>query len=119
RGAGSGEREAPSTDTELGTPNGRFVSAAVDTDLHAAAAESGVPLPADGVEVASPRQLAFGGRIASLGAAERRALLDRSTSSDEAVHARTAAIVARVRQEGDAALFALARERDRVALASL
>lgn len=46
-------------------------------------------------------------------------LLDRSTSGDPAVRSRTSAIVARVRAEGDAALYALARELDAVSLASL
>ena len=46
-------------------------------------------------------------------------LLERSTSSDAAVRERTAGIVARVRREGDAALFALAEELDGVTLAAL
>lgn len=50
---------------------------------------------------------------------ERRSLLDRSTSSDPAVRARTAEIVDRVRRDGDAALFALARELDGASLGSL
>lgn len=58
------------------------------------------------------------GRLAD--AAPRLApLLDRATSSDDAVRARTADIIARVRAEGDAALFALARELDRVELSAL
>jgi histidinol dehydrogenase len=100
-------------------PDSTHVSAGVDWDLHAAAAEAGVPLSADGGEVASPRQLAFGGRLDALGAEERRRLCDRSTSSDDAVRERTARIVGRVRREGDAALFALAKELDRVELAAL
>jgi histidinol dehydrogenase len=48
-----------------------------------------------------------------------RALFDRSTSADSAVRDRTAAIIARVRREGDAALRALALEFDGVALESL
>ena len=50
---------------------------------------------------------------------DRRALLDRATSIDDAVRARTAEIVARVRREGDAALRALAQELDGVALDAL
>lgn len=46
-------------------------------------------------------------------------LLDRATSSDAAVRARTADIITRVRAEGDAALYALARELDGVALPAL
>ena len=46
-------------------------------------------------------------------------LLDRATSSDPAVLARTAEIIARVRADGDDALRALARELDGVELAAL
>lgn len=56
--------------------------------------------------------LRWTGAISSLSASDRVALFDRSTSSDEAIRGRTAAILARVRNEGDAALFALARELD-------
>ncbi len=63
--------------------------------------------------------LRFTGPLARLTDADRRALFDRATSSDEAVRARTAEIVARVRREGDAALVALARELDRVELDAL
>lgn len=52
-------------------------------------------------------------------AGELAVLLDRATSSDESVRAGTAAILARVRGEGDAALRALARELDGVALDAL
>lgn len=48
-----------------------------------------------------------------------RALFNRSTSADAAVHDRTAAIIARVRLDGDAALRALALEFDGVALDAL
>jgi histidinol dehydrogenase len=51
--------------------------------------------------------------VAALGEAERRALCERGTSSDDGgIRERTAAIVARVRREGDAALVAMAREFD-------
>ena len=51
-----------------------------------------------------------------LGATERRALFERATSADDRVRERTAAIVRRVRDEGDRALRALAEELDGVAL---
>ena len=59
------------------------------------------------------------GAVSELSAADRARLFDRSTSSDETVRARTAAIIARVRRDGDAALLAMAREYDRAELASL
>ncbi|HEX3160685.1 MAG TPA: histidinol dehydrogenase [Gemmatimonadaceae bacterium] len=59
------------------------------------------------------------GTLGALGEAELALLLDRSTSSDAAVRERTAAIVARVRREGDAALLALAEELDGVTLDAL
>jgi histidinol dehydrogenase len=63
--------------------------------------------------------LRFRGRIDALTGADRRALFDRDTSSDENVRRRTADIVARVRREGDRALFALSEEFDGVRLDSL
>jgi len=51
--------------------------------------------------------------------ATRRLLLERTTSSDAVVRERVAAIVRRVRSDGDAALRALALELDRVALEAL
>lgn len=50
---------------------------------------------------------------------DRRVLFDRTTAGDAAVRARTAAIVSRVRREGDAALRALAAELDGVTLVAL
>ncbi|MBX6332649.1 MAG: histidinol dehydrogenase, partial [Gemmatimonadaceae bacterium] len=47
------------------------------------------------------------------------AVFDRATSSDAAVRARTAEIIARVRREGDAALRALAAELDGVTLGAI
>ena len=61
----------------------------------------------------------FGGRVEDLAPDERRELFDRATSSDAAIRERTAAIVERVRREGDAALAALARELDGVTLEAL
>lgn len=52
-------------------------------------------------------------------AAELPVLLDRSTASDPTVRARTAEIIARVREAGDDALLALARELDGVILERL
>lgn len=49
----------------------------------------------------------------------RRLLLERTTSSDPVVRERVAAIIRRVRSDGDAALRALAAELDRVALEAL
>lgn len=65
--------------------------------------------------------LAFAARgaVASLDESARRALFDRGTSSDAAVRERTATIVDRVRRDGDAALFALARELDAATLDAL
>src|SRR5215207_6165340 len=65
------------------------------------------------------RPLRFGGALRDLGPAERRALRERTTSADDGVRERTAAIVRRVRDEGDRALRALALELDRVALDAL
>ncbi|HET7620995.1 MAG TPA: histidinol dehydrogenase [Gemmatimonadaceae bacterium] len=64
--------------------------------------------------------LRFGmrGELASLGGALAD-LCDRSTSKDTGVRTRTAAIIKRVRREGDAALFDLALELDGVRLESL
>lgn len=64
-------------------------------------------------------KFAFSGSIAALSRDQRRRLLDRGTSSDEAIRARVAGIVARVRREGDDALRALALELDGVRLESL
>jgi len=59
-----------------------------------------------------PIALRWSGAIASLSPRDRVALFDRSTSADETIRDRTAAILARVRTEGDAALLALALELD-------
>ena len=63
--------------------------------------------------------LRWQGALASLATVDRRALFDRATSSDDAVRERTAAIIARVRHDGDAALRALAMELDGVTLDAL
>jgi histidinol dehydrogenase len=59
------------------------------------------------------------GRVPVAGTAAWRALFDRSTSADGTIRRRTAAILAHVRRDGDAALRALALEFDGVALDSL
>jgi histidinol dehydrogenase len=59
------------------------------------------------------------GSIAALSDGDRAALADRSTSADAGIRERTAAIIRRVRQEGDGALLALATELDGVSLTTL
>ena len=63
--------------------------------------------------------LRFTGMLGDLDDRALGELLDRTTSRDDAVRERTAAIVERVRREGDAALVALARELDGVELTAL
>jgi histidinol dehydrogenase len=67
----------------------------------------------------SPSALKYRGPLAALSAEARRRLLDRSGESDAQVATRTRDIIARVRRDGDRALFELARELDRAELASL
>ena len=59
------------------------------------------------------------GRCSDLSAAERRAIFDRSLSADDSIRQRTAAIVRRVRAEGDDALRAMALDFDGVSLDAL
>ncbi len=59
------------------------------------------------------------GPLEALNDAARAALLDRATSRDVGIRTRTAAVVERVRTEGDAALRAYAREFDGVTLETL
>jgi histidinol dehydrogenase len=61
----------------------------------------------------------FVGPIDAVSAADRRALFDRSTSTDAAVRQQTAEIIARVQRDGDDALRALAFEFDGATLATL
>ena len=61
----------------------------------------------------------WSGSVASLTEADRRALFDRTTSSEAGVRERTAGIIARVREDGDAALWDLATELDGVTLEAL
>jgi histidinol dehydrogenase len=76
---------------------------------------------ADGetVPVTGRETFRFIGAVEDLSEADCAALMNRSTSIDRAVRERTAWVVERVRTEGDAALFALAREFDRVTLDAL
>ncbi len=59
------------------------------------------------------------GTVNALDTAARKALFARTTSGDRAVRDGTARILARVRTDGDAALFAFARDFDGVALDAL
>jgi len=63
--------------------------------------------------------LRFFGSLADLPASTRRTLLNRSTSVDADVRGRTAEIIARVREDGDRALYELASELDGASLESL
>ena len=66
------------------------------------------------------RRVRWTGACADLSVADRRALFDRASSSDDTgVRVRAAAIVATVRRGGDAALRALALEFDGVTLGAL
>jgi histidinol dehydrogenase len=58
----------------------------------------------------------FTGAVAALSAADMRALCNRSTSADRVVREQTAAIIARVQRDGDAALRELGAEFDGAAL---
>ena len=59
------------------------------------------------------------GALSALSAATRTALMDRSPTQNDVVHERTRGIIARVRAEGDAALFSFARDFDGVTLDAL
>jgi histidinol dehydrogenase len=64
-------------------------------------------------------KFAVRGRVPSVGTTAWKVMFDRSTSADDVIRDRTAAILARVRRNGDAALRELALELDGVALESL
>jgi histidinol dehydrogenase len=66
-----------------------------------------------------PLLLRWSSACRALGSADRRALFDRMGESDPAIGQRTAAIIARVRDEGDDALRELARQLDHVELEQL
>ena len=59
------------------------------------------------------------GALSSLDAATRRAIVDRSSTTDGTVRERTAALITQVRERGDDALFQFARDFDRVTLTAL
>jgi histidinol dehydrogenase len=59
------------------------------------------------------------GRVAEMSDALRRLLLDRTSSSDDALRGRVAGIIGRVRRDGDDALRAMALEFDGVAIDEL
>lgn len=67
----------------------------------------------------SALRFAATGALATLDATARRALFERSTTSDDAVRERTRDVIARVRREGDGALRAFAREFDGATLEQL
>lgn len=69
--------------------------------------------------VAVDRLTRFFGDAAALDAAARRALFERTTSSDAGIRAGTAEIIAQVRTEGDAALRRFAERFDGVTLDAL
>ena len=66
----------------------------------------------------APLLVRWSGALAALAPADRCALVNRAAAEHD-VRARTAAIVTRVRRDGDAALRAFARELDGVSLESL
>lgn len=62
----------------------------------------------------------FTGRLSALSPGDRAAILSRARQEEDAiVEARVRSILARVRAEGDRALFALTKELDRVELATI
>jgi histidinol dehydrogenase len=67
----------------------------------------------------NPVSLRFRGELAHLSADERLSLFNRSSVIDDVTRRITSAIIARVRNDGDDALRALARELDSVELESL
>jgi histidinol dehydrogenase len=69
--------------------------------------------------VSSSGVVRWRGPYRELTAADRRALFDRALGADDSIRQRAAAIVRRVREEGDAALRAMALEFDGVTLDSL
>ncbi|AMW03816.1 histidinol dehydrogenase [Gemmatimonas phototrophica] len=64
-------------------------------------------------------QLRACGPLSRLDTETRRAIVDRSSTTDTTVRARTAAIIEQVRTRGDAALLEFARDLDRVTLTAL
>jgi histidinol dehydrogenase len=68
---------------------------------------------------ASPVALRAFGALAALDANTRRAIVDRSSTTDSTVRERTASLIEQVRTRGDEALFQFARDFDRVELSVL
>ena len=64
-------------------------------------------------------ELRFRGSVKALSEEVQRTLFSRALNVDPSLRARTAAILARVRDDGDAALLAMAREFDRAPLSAL
>lgn len=71
------------------------------------------------VSLSAPGALRFRGEVSGLSSGERRMLFDRSSTRDAQVSGVVSAIIDRVMNEGDKALFAFARELDGVELSSL
>jgi histidinol dehydrogenase len=71
------------------------------------------------VSLSASVALRFRGEVSALSADERRMLFDRSSTRDAQVSGVVSVIIDRVTNEGDNALFAFAREFDRVELAAL
>lgn len=69
--------------------------------------------------MSSPVSLRAFGALSSLDASTRRAIVDRSSTTDGTVRERTAALIAQVRERGDEALFQFALDFDRVTLTAL
>jgi len=69
--------------------------------------------------MSEPLRIRWTGALATLTPADRDALCRRAAAADPRVRERVAAIVARVRERGDAALRELARELDHVELAAI
>ncbi|GAB1342985.1 histidinol dehydrogenase [Gemmatimonas sp.] len=67
----------------------------------------------------APLALRAFGEVASLSAETRRAIVDRSSTTDTTVRERTAALIDQVRTRGDDALFQFARDFDRTELRAL
>lgn len=67
----------------------------------------------------TPVTIAVRGSIQALDADAKRVLFERTSASDSTVRERTARIIERVRQDGDAALIAFAREFDRADLTQI
>lgn len=67
----------------------------------------------------SPVALRAFGALSALDADTRRAIVDRSSTTDSTVRERTASLIEQVRMRGDEALFQFARDFDRVELSAL